>query len=85
MADINLGLVSALNLADIEAYPVIISTRSNGIPNIIHPVITDFNAVIVSAKIDGKDYLLDASDKNLPFDCYPSDRSMTEVGLSIRK
>ncbi len=82
MADINLGLVSALNLADIEAYPVIISTRSNGIPNIIHPVITDFNAVIVSAKIDGKDYLLDASDKNLPFGLL-SLRSINDRGRII--
>lgn len=67
IADINLGLVAGLNAADIEAYPVIISTRNNGIPNFLFPAMTDFNAVICMAKIDGKDYLLDASEKFLPF------------------
>lgn len=67
IADINLGLVAALNAAEVEAYPVIISTRNNGIPSYIFPVMTDFNAVICMAKIDGKDYLLDASKKFLPF------------------
>src|SRR5690606_18980811 len=45
IADINLGLVAGLNAADIEAYPVIISTRNNGIPNFLFPAMTDFNAV----------------------------------------
>jgi len=67
IADINLGLVAGLNAAEIEAYPVIISTRNNGIPSYIFPAMTDFNAVLCVAKIDGKDYLLDASEKFLPF------------------
>ncbi len=67
IADINLGLVACLSAADIEAYPVIISTRNNGIPGFLYPVITEFNAVICLAKIDGQDYLLDASKSMLPF------------------
>ncbi len=82
IGDINLSLVSALNNADIEAYPVIISTRNNGIPNVVHPVLSDFNAVIVAALIDGKTYLLDASDKYLTFGLL-SLRSINERGRII--
>ncbi len=67
LADINLGLVAGLNAMDIEAYPVITATRNRGIPSYIYPVNADFNAVICLAKIDGKDYLLDATNKFLPF------------------
>lgn len=67
IADINLALLSALKSAEIEAYPVIISTRENGIPSYLNPVISDFNSVICLAKIDDKEFLLDASDSLLPF------------------
>lgn len=65
--DINLALVAGLNAAGIEAFPVIISTRQNGIPGTLNPVLTDFNAVICLIKINGEQYLLDASEKRLPF------------------
>ncbi len=67
IADINFGLIAALSAAEIEAYPILISTRNNGIPSYIYPVLSDFNAVLCLAKIDGKDYLLDASKSLLPF------------------
>lgn len=67
IGDINFSLIAALNAAEIEAFPVIISTRQNGMPNYLYPSMSDFNAVICLAKIDGKDYLLDASKKFLPF------------------
>ena len=67
IADINLALISALKTAGMEAYPVIISTRENGIPTYLNPVITDFNAVLCLAKIEGTDFLLDASNDLLPF------------------
>ncbi len=67
IADINLALVAAMNAADIEAYPVIFSHRTTGIPGLLYPVLTDFNGVLCMVKIDGKDYLLDASVNMLPF------------------
>ncbi|MGH2622839.1 MAG: transglutaminase domain-containing protein, partial [Sphingobacterium sp.] len=67
IADINLALISALKTAEIEAYPVIISTRENGIPTYLNPVISDFNSVICLTKIDGTEFLLDASNDLLPF------------------
>ena len=67
IADINFSLIAALSAAEIEAYPVLFSTRNNGIPSYIFPVMSDFNGVLCLAKIDGKDYLLDASKSLLPF------------------
>lgn len=71
IADINLALIAALNSADIEAYPILVSTRDNGLPHDLHPVISDFNYVIAGAKIDGELLLLDASDKLLTFGQLP--------------
>lgn len=67
IADINLTLVTALNTMGIESYPILVSTRENGIPNSLHPVISDFNYVIAGVKIEDKTYLADASDPLLPF------------------
>lgn len=61
-ADVNLALITALNAAGIPAYPILVSTRQNGIPNNLHPVISNFNYVIAGAEIDGKTVLLDATD-----------------------
>ena len=67
IADVNLSLIAAMRAAEIEAYPVLFATRDRGIPSYIHPVLADFNGVLCLVKIDGKDYLLDATEKNLPF------------------
>lgn len=67
IGDINLSLIAALNSGGIKTYPVLVSTRENGLPNDLHPVISDFNYVIAAAEIDGKNYLLDASEANIPF------------------
>lgn len=65
--DINLALVAAMNAANLECYPIIISTRENGLPNSIHPVISDFNYVIAGLKINNKIHFLDATERHLPF------------------
>ncbi|MES2827537.1 MAG: DUF3857 domain-containing protein [Bacteroidota bacterium] len=62
-ADINLSLLVLLSAANIEANPVLLSTRDNGThPG--RPMITAFNNVIVDAKIGEKHILLDATDKH---------------------
>jgi len=62
-ADINLCLLGLLKEAKIEAYPVLLSTRSNGAhPGF--PVLTAFDNVVVLAKIGERNILLDATDKN---------------------
>lgn len=67
IGDINLALVTALLAADLEAYPVILSTRRKGTPNALFPVLSDFDYVIACVDINGIKYKLDASNAYLPF------------------
>lgn len=70
-ADINLALIAALNTAEINAEPLILSTRANGEVNSLYPVISDFNYVIAKVDIDGQTYLLDATAPLMPFGLLP--------------
>lgn len=74
-ADINILLTAMLKQQDIEAYPIILSTRSHGYTHEFYPLIDRFNYVICGTKIDDKIYYLDASDPTLGFnklssECY---------------
>ena len=60
-AEINFILMAMLNYAGIPTNPVLLSTLDNGIP--IFPNRTVFNYVIAAAEIDGKQVLLDATNK----------------------
>lgn len=62
-ADINLSLYSLLNETSVKAFPVLLSTRSNGMhPGF--PMLTQFDNVIVAVQSGEKYLLLDATDKN---------------------
>ncbi|NVK51470.1 MAG: DUF3857 domain-containing protein [Flavobacteriaceae bacterium] len=67
IADINISLYNALKSAGLNSYVALLSTRSIGLPTKVYPVISDFNYIVVLLKIDGKEFFLDATDKNLPF------------------
>lgn len=69
--EINMSLINLLNAADIKANLVLTSTRKNGLPGKRHPVISDFNYVLAKISIDDKEYLLDATDKSIPFGMLP--------------
>lgn len=84
IADINLALVAALQYAGMNAVPVILSTRENGLPIELHPVISDFNYVIGQVQIQGKTYQLDATDPYLPFGLLPM-RCLNGKGRAIPK
>lgn len=62
VAEINLTLTSMLRHANIKAYPVLVSTRSNGIP--LFPTINGFNYVITAVDLPQGVLLLDATNKN---------------------
>ncbi len=68
---INLALHNSLQALDIESYVVMLSTRKHGLPTKLYPIFKDFNYIIVKAKIDGKEYFLDATNKYLPFGMLP--------------
>jgi hypothetical protein len=71
IADINLSLIAAMQSNGLDAEPVVLSTRENGLPTDLFPVLSDFNYVIAKLKIGDKTYLLDASDEFLPFGMLP--------------
>jgi Transglutaminase-like superfamily len=69
--EINIALCNALNAAGIPTHLVLLSTRNNGLPTFVHPVLSDFNYAIALAKIGKNNYQLDASNKLLPFSLLP--------------
>lgn len=60
-AEINFILIAMLKLAGINVNPVLISTIDHGIP--VYPNRTVFNYVVAATEIDGKQVLLDATQK----------------------
>ncbi|MGA8853368.1 MAG: transglutaminase, partial [Christiangramia sp.] len=58
--DINLLLISMLKYANLKAYPILLSTPSNGVP--LFPTRDGFNYIIAGLEIDGNIVLLDATD-----------------------
>ncbi len=82
IADINLILLSMLQEAGLEANPVLISTRSNGIP--LFPTMEGFNYVIASVQLDEGTVLLDASNKYTKPDLLPT-RALNWFGRLIKK
>ncbi len=71
VGEINISLINALDASGIDAELAVMSTRKNGYPTKLYPVITEFNYLIAKVLIDGKSYFLDATVKNLPFGMLP--------------
>ncbi|MFT3993031.1 MAG: DUF3857 domain-containing protein [Dysgonomonas sp.] len=61
--DMNFLLYNALKAGGFDAYPVVLSTRSNGLIPMTHPSLSSFNYTIVAVKIDTTTYFTDASSK----------------------
>ncbi|UJH68229.1 DUF3857 domain-containing protein [Allomuricauda sp. SCSIO 65647] len=71
VAEINITLINLLNAAGINSNMVLLATRERGLPKKNHPVMSDFNYIISKTEIDGQEYLLDATDKLMPFGMLP--------------
>jgi uncharacterized protein DUF3857 len=71
VGEINMSLINLLNAANISTNLLLLSTRQQGLPKKTHPVMSDFNYFVAKVQIEGKDYLLDATDKFLPFGMLP--------------
>lgn len=70
-AEINLMLVHVLRKMGIEANPVILSTREHGKLLPEYALLKRFNYVIAQIQIEEKNYLLDATDRNVKFGMIP--------------
>ncbi len=84
--EINISLINALNAAGFDAQIVLLSTRNNGLPTKLYPVLSEFNYAIVKLNIEGNSYLLDATTKNMPFNMLPF-RTLNSYGrvMDFRK
>ncbi|MBS4062311.1 MAG: DUF3857 domain-containing protein [Bacteroidetes bacterium] len=82
VADINLLLLNLLKKADIEALPVVMSTRSNGFLNISHPSYTQINYVLAAVKASTGFIFLDATTSYLDAGFLP-DRAINLDGIII--
>ncbi len=80
-SDINLSLVHLLKAAEIDAYPMLISTRDNGRhPGI--PMLSKFNYVIAVVKYKDEFYMYDATSPFFFVNC-PSRNALNHKGLLI--
>ena len=82
VADINLMLVAMLREAGINANPIILSTRSHGIP--IFPTLNGFNYVIAGVEVENNVLLLDATEENSTPNVLPL-RDLNWKGRIIRE
>ncbi len=62
-ADINLLLVCLLKKANLDAAPILLSTRENGLVNKHYPFLKQFNTVMAYVKLQDKYFILDGTDK----------------------
>lgn len=80
--EINNLLIIMLKAAGVEVYPVILSTRANGLKHLITPSISNCNYVIAAIKLDGNFYLADATAPNSTFNVLPQ-RCLNQKGRII--
>lgn len=78
----NLLLVNLLRHAGLEAYPVLISTKSHGKFRERWVQLRQFNHVIVQIRLDGETCLLDASERFAPFGLLPTE-DLNEQGFLL--
>jgi len=71
VTDINLILVNLLRKLDLNANPLVLSTRSNGTLSAYRPSINKLNYVIAHVVIDDQNYLLDATEEYAPIGILP--------------
>lgn len=81
VGDINLMLVSMLRSANLNANPVLISTKSHGIP--VFPTLFGFNYVVAGLELSGNFYLMDGSSPSSEVNLLPG-RAMNWQGRLIK-
>jgi len=69
--EINLLLVNLLITAGIETYPVLVAERDFGKVDVSFPFMERFNKTIAFSIVDGKQFLLDATQDNCPVGLTP--------------
>ena len=71
VATINILLHNLYEEEGFNVLPVLSSTRSNGTPTKLYPVLTEFNYLMVQLEVEDQKFLLDATEKNAGFGLIP--------------
>jgi hypothetical protein len=83
-AELNLCLVRLLQSADLNANPLIISTKENGLITKKYPLYTQFNHILAQVKIGKEDILMDAISKFRPYNLLEKD-DLNPAGFLLSK
>jgi len=83
-AEINMMLCQLLNRLGINSGMVVMSTRENGLLNPVYPSLQKLNYAIVYAEIDGKGYVMDATEKYMPLGMLPV-RTLNQQGRLVEE
>lgn len=81
VGDVNLMLIAMLRHAGLQASPVLLSTKNNGVP--LFPTQKGFNYVVAGVELQDQLILLDATEENASFGELP-DRARNWNGRIIR-
>ena len=76
---LNLMMLCALNILEIEAYPVLLSTRGHGKMLQLYPILSQFNHMMVAAVLNGNLQLLDLGSSARPLG-YPRVTALNGMG-----
>ena len=81
-SDVNLMLTNLLRQLGLDSNPIVLSTRDHG--KIIEdiPLIDGFNYVVSHVKIGDKEYLLDATQRNIPLGVLP-ENALNKTGRLV--
>ena len=82
--EIHLLLIAMLREAGLDAYPVLISTRSNGQPIDEYPLLSQFNSSLVAVEFPSGRILLDGTDPLQPLGLLPAD-ALNRRGWMVRE
>lgn len=84
-ADINLTLIALLNKMDVVTYPIVLSTRSNGLLVEFSPTITKLNYVIAYVQDKDVEMLIDATSSHVGTPGILPARCINGNGLLVKK
>jgi len=71
-AEINFALINLLRKLGFKCYPVVMRTRDQGQLSTYNPTLQNLNYVMAYAKIGDRFYLLDGTDRDMPFPLLPT-------------
>jgi hypothetical protein len=82
-ATVAFALLNLLNQAQLDAHPVLVSTRDHGAVIWQYPLVSQFNHVLVQLTIGSQTWLLDPVSEEIPFGML-SPRSLNKEGYLVK-